>query len=391
MALCCTILLYLYHRHQSLHIFPESAAAIIFGMLVGGFVKYYYQSNHLMRILEFEPHTFFLFILPTVLYQAGFSIKAKIFFRNFWTISSFAIFGTMIATTIFTLIFYYGSSMTSTPFFFIESLQFGTFISAIDPVATISIFKSLRVSEKLYMMVFGESALNDAVSIALAQSAEEVGYKIEHGEVVNYLQVTGEGIAHFLLFFFGSLLVGAICGIIVSYIFAKFDFHVVPWIEIGLFLILSYLPYVLSEALYLSGILAIFISAIFMRNYAFHSLSPIGQVTVESMTEMACNVSENFVFAYMGLSVPLTIHNVRIELVGIGVVGLLVSRAVSVYVTAYVVNLFKKEKIPTSFQVIMSFSGLRGAVAFYLALNVNSEFKSMIISITISLIILTII
>lgn len=39
----------------------------------------------------------------------------------------------------------------------------------------------------------------------------------------------------------------------------------------------------------------------------------------------------------------------------------------------------------------MSYSGLRGAVAFYLALNVNSEFKDMIIAITISLIIITII
>lgn len=39
----------------------------------------------------------------------------------------------------------------------------------------------------------------------------------------------------------------------------------------------------------------------------------------------------------------------------------------------------------------MSYSGLRGAVAFYLALNVNSEFKDMIIAITISLIIITIV
>lgn len=39
----------------------------------------------------------------------------------------------------------------------------------------------------------------------------------------------------------------------------------------------------------------------------------------------------------------------------------------------------------------MSFSGLRGAVAFYLALNVNSEFKHLIITTTIALIIVTIV
>lgn len=200
----------MYHKYQSLHIFPEAAAAIIFGVLIGLFVKYYYKSNNLMKILEFEPHTFFLFLLPTILFQAGFSIKAKIFFRNFMTISAYAIIATFIASLTFSLIFYYGTTLTNYPFFFIESFQFGCFISAIDPVATISIFKSLRVSEKLYMIIFGESALNDAVSIALAQSVGEVGLMMEAGEQVNYLQVTGRGALHFVTFFFGSILVGAV-------------------------------------------------------------------------------------------------------------------------------------------------------------------------------------
>jgi sodium/hydrogen exchanger 8 len=325
------------------------------------------------------------------MFEAGFSLKANIFFRSFMTISAYAVLATFIASIIFTLIFYYGTSYTHYPFFFIESFQFGCFISAIDPVATISIFKSLRVSEKLYMIVFGESALNDAVAIALAQSAESVGETMSEGEAVNYLEVAGAACLHFTLFFFGSMLAGALCGILVSYIFAKFDFHLVPWIEIGLFFILSYFPYVLAEGLGLSGILAILIAAIFMRNYAFHSLSPIGQVTVESMVEMTCNISENFVFAYMGLSVPITLNTIRFELIGIGVVALLTSRTISVLITSYIINLFKKDKIPLSYQAIMSFSGLRGAVAFYLALNVNSEFKHLIITTTIALIIITIV
>lgn len=39
-----------------------------------------------------------------------------------------------------------------------------------DPVATISIFKMLGVNDRLYMLVFGESTMNDAVSIALFKS-----------------------------------------------------------------------------------------------------------------------------------------------------------------------------------------------------------------------------
>jgi hypothetical protein len=59
------------------------------------------------------------------MYEAGFSLKANIFFRNFLTISAYAILATAIATLIFTLIFYYMSLMTAYPFFIIDSFQFG--------------------------------------------------------------------------------------------------------------------------------------------------------------------------------------------------------------------------------------------------------------------------
>lgn len=49
----------------------------------------------------------------------------------------------------------------------IESFAFGSLISAVDPVATLAIFHALDVDPILYMLVFGESVLNDAVSIVL--------------------------------------------------------------------------------------------------------------------------------------------------------------------------------------------------------------------------------
>jgi len=51
----------------------------------------------------------------------------------------------------------------------IESFAFGSLISAVDPVATLAIFHALDVEPVLYMLVFGESVLNDAVSIVLTR------------------------------------------------------------------------------------------------------------------------------------------------------------------------------------------------------------------------------
>jgi NhaP-type Na+/H+ or K+/H+ antiporter len=96
------------------------------------------------------------------------------FFRNFLTINAFAIFGTIIAGFSFSLIFWQGTSYTYYAFDYLHSLQFGFFISAIDPVATISIFRALNVNAQIYTIVFGESTLNDAAAIALSKSTEHM-------------------------------------------------------------------------------------------------------------------------------------------------------------------------------------------------------------------------
>ena len=56
---------------------------------------------------------------------------------------------------------------------FVESLAFGSLISAVDPVATVAIFHALDVDPVLNMLVFGESILNDAIAIVLTTSILE--------------------------------------------------------------------------------------------------------------------------------------------------------------------------------------------------------------------------
>ncbi|KHJ98332.1 hypothetical protein OESDEN_01685 [Oesophagostomum dentatum] len=55
----------------------------------------------------------------------------------------------------------------SIPLTFLEIAVFATLICAVDPVAVLCVFEDIHVNELLYICVFGESLLNDAVTIII--------------------------------------------------------------------------------------------------------------------------------------------------------------------------------------------------------------------------------
>jgi len=167
----CIVTAYLVRWHKVYYL-AECSTAILIGMISGYFASILYPSKEELKFLTLNPEIFFFILLPPIIFEAAYSLEKKDFFANIWTILLYAFAGTIISTFIIGYLVYWlgltGAITidTSNP---MEALLFGSLISAVDPVATLSIMgkPELHCHPLLYSLLFGESVLNDAVAIVL--------------------------------------------------------------------------------------------------------------------------------------------------------------------------------------------------------------------------------
>jgi NhaP-type Na+/H+ or K+/H+ antiporter len=132
---------------------PESCFQILVGLVIGGFSKLY----GITKGLTLSHELFFVYLLPPIIMNTGYSVPSRLFFDHLSTILVFAVFGTIWNSIAIGLSLWAagltGVFKTNLPF--TESLLFATIISAIDPVAVLAIFEEIHVNDILYIIVVG--------------------------------------------------------------------------------------------------------------------------------------------------------------------------------------------------------------------------------------------
>uniref|UniRef100_A0AAQ5X815 Sodium/hydrogen exchanger 8 n=1 Tax=Amphiprion ocellaris TaxID=80972 RepID=A0AAQ5X815_AMPOC len=331
----CIILVHLLIKFK-LHFLPESVAVVSLGILMGGFIKII-EFQELANWKEeemFRPNMFFLLLLPPIIFESGYSLHKGNFFQNIGSITLFAVIGTAISAFIVGGgIYFLGQADVIYKMTMTDSFAFGSLISAVDPVATIAIFNALNVDPVLNMLVFGESILNDAVSIVLTNTAEGFFSRSDNSMVTGW-ETFIQALGYFLKMFFGSAALGTLTGLISALFLKHFDLRKTPSLEFGMMIIFAYLPYGLAEGI---------------------------------------KLSETCVFAFLGLSIFSFPHNFEISFVIWCIVLVLLGRAVNIFPLSFLLNFFRDHKITPKMMFIMWFSGLRGAIPYALSLHLGLE------------------
>ncbi|XP_004070550.2 sodium/hydrogen exchanger 8 [Oryzias latipes] len=369
----CIILVHLLIKFK-LHFLPESVAVVSLGILMGGFINFIeFQKLADWKEEEmFRPNMFFLLILPPIIFESGYSLHKGNFFQNIGSITLFAVIGTAISAFIVGGgIYFLGQADVIYKMTMTDSFAFGSLISAVDPVATIAIFNALNVDPVLNMLVFGESILNDAVSIVLTNTAE--GFSSSDNSMVTGWETFAQALGYFLKMFFGSAALGTLTGLISALFLKHFDLRKTPSLEFGMMIIFAYLPYGLAEGIKLSGIMSILFAGIAMSHYTHHNLSPVTQILMQQTLRTVAFMCETCVFAFLGLSIFSFPHKFEISFVIWCIVLVLLGRAVNIFPLSFLLNFFRDHKITPKMMFIMWFSGLRGAIPYALSLHLGLE------------------
>ena len=167
MVLCGLLFSELLHRCR-LRMLTETGMVLIVGATANALV-YLVSGDKPLNISRdaFVHDIMYYALLPPIIFEAGFSMRKRGFFVNLLPIVLYAVVGTLVSILATGALLYALRGTLDTPLSLSQAMLFGALISSTDPVATLGTLRAVNAPPLLFDLIFGESALNDALSIVL--------------------------------------------------------------------------------------------------------------------------------------------------------------------------------------------------------------------------------
>ncbi|MEM9232786.1 MAG: cation:proton antiporter [Pseudomonadota bacterium] len=299
--------------------------------------------------------------LPALVFESAMSLDLRKLRKELGAILFLAVIGLLISATIagFSLQFYSGMAI-------VVCLLIGAIVSATDPVAVIALFKDLGAPKRLTILVEGESLFNDATAIVVA------------GILLSLLTASAEpsaaaALLNFFKVFLGGIIVGALLTRVMIEIMKPFRNHAIS--VVSLTLVLPFVAFVVAEHfLHVSGVMAAVVGGLAMGSHGRKVIPPQIFAEIEHSWHQIAFWATALIFILVGLAVPALLGEDPFEyfdeallLFAVATIG----RAIIIFgFIPLLERLRLVAPVSRSFQAIMVWGGLRGAVSLALALVV---------------------
>jgi monovalent cation:H+ antiporter, CPA1 family len=352
--------------------FPYTVLLVIVGLLLIPI------SN--MELFSFiddftlTPDLLFFVFLPVLLFEAAYNINYRKLLNNWKTITAMAVFWLWISAFLISMVLHFSFPYIWLDIPYLVCLMFWVIISATDPVAVLSIFKSLWAPRRLTILFEWESLFNDGTAVALFLIILWIMMEWWIVTWTTYLAWAGT----FLSMIIGWILFWSFTWVLFSKIIGSITNN--EEVEIVLTMLLAHITFILAEIisyyfgfLHISWVIATVVASIIIWNYGRYKITPRVEAHMQKFWEFFAFVSNSIIFILMWLilsTIDMNLSNFILPIIVV-ILTVMVIRVISVYIPISLINLFKIEKhIPSSWILLLSWGSLRWALALMMVLMI---------------------
>src|SRR5260221_2774625 len=261
---------------------PYTVALVLVGLVI--------TFQQFLKI-EVTPELILTLFIPPVAFEAAFHIEWRTLRENIAFVLVLAVFGVVLSTIIA------GSAVAlllpGIPLAAV--VVFGALISATDPVAVVSLFRSFSISKRLSVLVEAESLLNDGTAIVVFNMALLVALT----GIFDPLQ----GVADFIRVAVGGAAIGGALGWIVARLIAQIDDYL---FEKTLTTFLAFGSYLIVEHFQISGGLAVVAAGLLCGTLGTQGMSATTKIVVSNFWEYLGFLANSLVFLLIGLTINVS-------------------------------------------------------------------------------------
>ncbi len=303
-----------------------------------------------------------LFIfLPALLFEGAYNLDFSRLRDDIRTVTVLAVFGVLLTMGLVGLAVHYMLGLD-----WAVAFLFGAIVAATDPIAVLATFRQLGTAPRLTAIVEGESLFNDGTSL--------VAFSIILGMLGSGTFNLAQGVAQFALLTIGGLVVGGLLGLLCSLFLARIDDHLV---ETVITLVLAYGTYLISEGLHVSGVTAVVAAGLVVGNFGkAHGMSPSTRVAVNYTWDLLGFIANSLIFILIGLQADIGVLLRYSVPIVVAAVGTLLARGLVIGGLNWLLLKRIGQPLPGRWLVIITWGGLRGALALAMVLSIPTTLVS---------------
>jgi CPA1 family monovalent cation:H+ antiporter len=319
-------------------------------------------------------------MLGFLLFAGALHINIKELAKQRWSVLLFATLGVLISTAVVGFGLKGISFVSGMDIPLVYCLLFGALISPTDPIAVLSILKTVGISKSLQLKIEGESLFNDGIGVVVFSAillfvpsdimAVQGNPLLEVGSI-------------FLEEVIGGLLFGAILGYVGYYLvnMSCSSPQLATVMTVGI--VMS--GYAIANALHLSGPLAMVVGGLVIGNKLDinHDEKSPAKMAINEFWEVLDYIFNASLFVLLGLAIHLIAFSWMHLVLGVSSVLLvLVARFLSILGTYSLLKHSDDSDSKGTVQ-ILTWGGLRGGISIALALSLKDiEYFEVILFIT---------